>query len=167
MAGPAGVTVSGGGGVQLRLEPPLDFILRQHGRFRAALLNFGPLWHRFGRVMAEFEEQWFASHGRGEWQPLAESTLRYKTGPDILRETDALYESLTDPASALRASAQEASYGTDVEYAHWHQTGGYVAGRPPQRQVLPDPIPVDLRRDLEREMVAWINEVAAATFGRI
>jgi phage gpG-like protein len=153
--------------VEFRLEPPLKFIQAQAGRFRANLLDFHALWERFGRIMAEFEQQWFGSHGQGAWPPLAESTLRYKTGPDVMRETDALYESLIDPGAALRTSRMEASYGTDVEYAHWHQEGGSIPGRPPQRQVIPDPIPLDLRRLLEQAQVQWINEVAATTFGRI
>ena len=57
------------------------------------------------------------------------------------------------------------SWGTDVPYAHFHQDGGSVAGRPPQRKVLD--IRVEDRRKLEAAMVTWINGVSRLTFGRI
>jgi hypothetical protein len=57
------------------------------------------------------------------------------------------------------------SWGTGVEYAHWHQDGGSIPGRPPQRKVLD--VRAEDRQKLERVMVTWINLVAAETMGRI
>lgn len=168
---PAGRVSAGAGGVEIVLQPPIEFILRQTGRFKAALLDFSDLWERFKPVMGEIEQEQFSTRGHGAWPPLAPSTLEQKARRgwplDPLVRTTELRESLTDPNRAMHISGQEAWYGTDVEYAHWHQTGGYVAGRPPQRQVIPDPLPVDSRRKLETAMVSWINEIAARTFGRI
>jgi phage gpG-like protein len=153
-------------GVDILLEPPIEFILRQTGRFRLALLDFTGLWELFKPVMADIEQQQFDTQGHGSWPPLAESTLRYKTGT-MMRETDALYNSLVNADQAMHIEGPSAWYGTDVEYAHWHQTGGTIPGRPPIRQVIPDPLPVDARQKLETAQIVWINAVAAETFGRI
>lgn len=160
-----GPVSSGGGGVRIQLEPPIEFILRQAGAFRHALENLEPLWELFKPIMAEIEEEQFATEGHGEWPGLADSTLRYRDGQPILQQTGALKASLVDPAQAAQTGPMSMSWGTDVGYAHWHQDGGTIAGRPPQRKVLD--VRVEDRRKLERAMVTWINVVAAETFGRI
>lgn len=151
--------------VEMRLEPPVSFILRQSGRFRHELENLVPLWMRFESVLDQIEEEQFDTHGHGAWPGLAESTLEQKSRHgyplDPLVRTGALKESF----HALALGAQQFVYGTDVPYAHWHQDGGYVAGRPPQRKVID--ITVDQRRRLEVEMVGYVNVAAAETFGRI
>jgi len=158
---------AGGAGVQIKVEPPIEFILKQTGAFRRALFDFSSLWERFKPIMGEIEAEQFASSGRGAWPPLAESTVARKGHGEILVDTGALKASLLDPNEAMHIAGMSAWYGTEVEYAHWHQTGGTIAGRPPQRQVIPDPLPVDVRRRLETVQVAWINEIAARTVGRI
>lgn len=158
---------AGGGGVTIQLVPPIQFILRQTGAFQRALFDFSGLFEAFKPVMAEIEQEQFSSHGHGAWPELAESTLRYKKGDGILRETNTLYDSLVDPNVAMRVGARSAEYGTSVDYAHWHQTGGTTPGRPPQRQVIPDPLPAGMRQRLEVVMIRWINEIAARTVGRI
>jgi phage gpG-like protein len=159
-----------GAGVSVELHPPVSFILRQTGAFRAALLDLGPLWERFSEEMTEIEDERFASEGHGRWAPLAESTLRdrarrgFGPGP-ILQRTGNLRESLVDPARAAKTTPRTMTWGSDVDYARYHQEGGSIPGRPPQRVVLE--IRVEDRRRLETQMVSWINQVAARTFGRI
>jgi phage gpG-like protein len=160
-----GSVVGGGGGVRIELRPPIEFILRQTGAFRHQLEDLVPLWELFKPVMSEIEEEQFASQGHGEWPPLAESTLRYKSGGEMLVESGALKSSLVDPGQAAQTGPMQMTWGTDVEYAHWHQDGGTIAGRPPQRKVLD--VRAEDRQKLERVMVTWINLVAAETMGRI
>jgi phage gpG-like protein len=155
---------AGGGGVSIKLHPPIEFILRQHGEFSRRLQHLQPLWDKFGEIMAEVEEEQWATGGHGAWPALAETS---DPGPALMVQSGALLDSLTDPGSALRAQSMSAEYGTRIEYAHYHQVGGYIPGRPPQRQVIPDPFPAEARQKLERAMVTFLNDVAADTFGRI
>jgi hypothetical protein len=96
------------------------------------------------------------------WPPLAPSTIARrlvkgrkairggKGSPqlagqiDILRDTSRLFRSLAagvdevpagNPDQVLRLGPGELIVGTNVEYAHWHQTG--VPGRLPARPFLP------------------------------
>jgi phage gpG-like protein len=157
--------------VTIEMRPPLEFILRQSGAFRRKLSDLASLWERFKPIMGELERDWFDSRGRGSWPPLSEYTLREKEALgyplDPLVRTGNLRDSLVDPQRAMHAARDTAWYGTDVAYARWHQTGGFVPGRPPMRQVIPDPFPVETRRRLEQEMVAWIDQAAAETWGRV
>jgi phage gpG-like protein len=99
---------------------------------------------------------------------LAPSTLAEKARlgypSDILVRTGELRDSLTDPGRAMKIGATEATYGTDVFYAGYHQDG---TTKMPQRQVIPLPLPPSLRQRLETAMVFWVDLVAARTFGRI
>lgn len=159
-----------GGGVEIVLRPPLEFILRQSGAFRRALLVLTPLWERFEREMSAIEAERFDSEGYGEWPPLAESTISdrarrgFAAGP-ILQRTRTLRDSLVDPARASRTTPRTMTWGTDVDYAIFHQDGGSTPGRPPRRTVLD--LRVQDRRRLETQMVSWVNEIAARTWGRI
>lgn len=160
--------------VRLVFSPPLEFIERQHGAFRRELDNLAGLWERIIPVMVEVERDWFDTHGQGAWPDLAEATLERKQAagfsPEPLRTDDrqgSLYDTLTDPQLAADAGARELVWSTGVPYAHWHQDGGTVEGRPPQRQVIPDPMPVSYRRQFEQAMVSWLNAAAAAAFGRL
>jgi phage gpG-like protein len=163
MAAPIG-PVSSKGGVQIVLQPPLQFIMRQAGAFRLRLLDFGSLWDAFGEIMGRIEQSQFDSAGHGAWPSLAESTIRQKGHGDILVDSGELRRSLTDPGRAMQKSARTMSYGTDVDYARYHQEG---TPKMPMRQVISDPFRVEDRRKLETAMVAWIDVAAAETFGRI
>lgn len=166
MAGP--IRVSGGGIVSFTLNPPIEFIEAQTGAFGARLQDMTGLWDRFADTMEQIGVERFGTKGYGEWPPLAESTIKEKAregfpfGPLI--RTGELVDSLTDRERAMRMLPQSMTWGTDVDYAHFHQDGGSTPGRPPQRKVLD--IRVEDRRRLETDMVAWINEVAAETVGR-
>jgi phage gpG-like protein len=162
-----GVT-SGAGGVTIHFRPPLEFIAKQAGSFGRRLRNLEPLWDRFEPILAQVEEEQFSTHGQGAWPPLAQSTLEQKSRhgwpSDPLVRTGSLKESLTNPGAAGDKGPMRFSYGTDVEYARYHQEG---TTKMPQRQVIPDPFRVEDRRKLEQEMVKWINSEAAKAFGRI
>lgn len=161
---------SPGAGVQVTLHPPVSFILRQSGAFRRQLLNLTPLWDRFKPVMSQIQAERFDTEGHGEWPALADATLRdrarhgYGPGPILHREGN-LRDSLVDPNRAAQTGPRHMTWGTNVDHAHWHQDGGTIPGRPPQRVIL-DIRPEDKRR-LEHQMVTWINQVAARTWGRI
>lgn len=156
--------------VRVVLSPPVPFILRQTGTFKRNLLNLSPLWDKFKPVMSAIEQERFDTEGHGQWPALADSTIQdrlkhgYSAGP-ILQRTRDLADSLIDPNRAAQTGPRHMIWGTDVAYAHYHQDGGTVAGRPPRREILD--IRVDDRRKLEQAQVQWINEIAARTFGRI
>lgn len=162
--GPVRTGASARGGVDITLYPPLDFILKQAARFRLRLLDFSKLWDAFGAIMAEIEAEQWATQGHGDWPPLAASTIERKGHGEILVETGELRSSLTDPGMAMRKSAKTLEYGTNVDYARYHQEG---TPKMPMRQVITDPFRVEDRRKLEVAMVAWIDEISRETFGRI
>jgi phage gpG-like protein len=159
MAAPVTGGVRSGGGVTMQLVPPLSFILRQTGAFRAALMDLEPLWQMFRPIMEQIEQEQFATEGHGEWPPLAESTLRQKSGGEMLVQTGELKGSFS-----LTSSPKQAAWGTDVFYATFHQEG---TEKMPMRQVIPDPFRAEDRRKLEVAMVSYINAAARSTFGRI
>jgi phage gpG-like protein len=165
----AGRVVSGKGFVQVVFSPPLEFVGRQHGEFARRLQDLSGLWARFAPIMSAIERQWFDTAGFGTWPPLAESTVAEKERlgfpSDPLVRTGNLRDSLVDPSRAMRVGRNVMVWGTDVDYAEHHQDPA-VAGRPPERQVIPDPMPPDLRRRFESATVAWINDAAAAAYGR-
>ena len=163
-----GARLTGRGGITMELEPPIEFILQQTGRFRDSLLDLEVLWEAFKPIMSEVERRQFDTHGDGSWPPLAETTLAQKEAhgwpSDPLVRTGDLKESLVDPGRAADSGPLHMNYGTDVPYAGFHQDG---TSRMPQRQVIPDPFKVEDRRKLEVAMVTYINRAAAETFGRI
>jgi len=157
----------------MTFTPPLKFVERQQGRFREVLEDLTGLWARFIPIVEAMELSWFESEGQGAWPPLAESTLRQKAAKGFslapLRTDDraeSLYRTLVDPQQAAQIGPRSLTWGTSVPYAGYHQDGGEIAGRPPQRQVIPDPLPLENRRQLEAATVSWLNEQAAIAFGR-
>lgn len=160
--------VGRGGGVSVQIEPPLEFILRQSGAFQAALLDLEPLWELVKPVMASVEEDQFGSQGQGAWPGLAESTVEQKSRlgwpADPLVRTGNLKESLVDPGRAAESGPRQMVYGTDVEYAIFHQSG---TTKMPRREVIPDPFRVEDRRKVEAAMVTYVNAAAELTFGSV
>lgn len=145
--------------VRIRLEPPVGFILRQAGAFRSDLENLQPLWDRFKPIMTEIEEEQFATHGHGAWPPWSPNTRVH--GSDLLVLTGALKGSLVDAGAAVKSEGPtEMVWGTDVFYAGFHQSG---TEKMPQRMV----IDVQDTTKFQMETVAWVNEVAARTWGAI
>lgn len=159
------------GEVTLTFQPPLTFIAAQQGRFRQLLEDLSGLWERFIPLVSQMEKDWFESQGDGAWPDLAESTLRQKAArgymADPLRTDDrrgSLYDTLIDPQLAADIGPRSLVWSTVVPYAGYHQDGGTVPGRPPKRQVIPDPLPVEDRRRFEQATVSWLNELAARAF---
>lgn len=157
-----------GGGVTIEIDPPLDFILAQTGKFQAALLDLEPLWEMVKPIAGQVEEEQFDSKGEGAWPALADSTVREKQQQgwpeDPLVRTGDLKASLVNPGVAADTGPRHMVYGTDVDYAQFHQAG---TRKMPQRQVIPDPYRVEDRRKVEGAMVTYINAAARETFGRV
>jgi phage gpG-like protein len=149
--------------VSIHFEPGLVVIKRDAEDFAAQIEDLTELWHRFADLMAEVETERWDSEGFGSWPPLAASTLRQKHGGQLMVDTGALLASLTGSQAIKEISPQRMVYGTDVDYAHWHQDGGYKEGRPPRRVILDVPDFEEPR--FEEEAIRFANEVAARTFG--
>ncbi len=148
--------------VDITFSPPIDFILRQHGRFRRELDDFSELWEMLKPVISQIEQDRFDQEGPG-WAPLAASTLSQKSRDGwpskILHRTLTLRDSLVDPSQAFSGGAREMTWGTGVFYAGFHQDG---TEKMPARPVID--IDAAARRRIEQETVRWINRVAARVF---
>lgn len=154
-------------------------------RFAEELGDMESLWERLAGLMVENEEEWFRTHGMGEWPDLAWSTKRQKLRKgypeDALIRTGQLFESLTDPLQAMDVgqgrttmgtyTRNQMTWGTDVlnerdeEYAHYHQGTDPVTGEPvwygndpPQRQVIPWPIPIHWQQEFGAAEEQFVEE---------
>lgn len=164
MAAPVtGPVSSGRGGVSIELRPPVEFILKQTGAFGRHLRDLRPLWDRFKPVMSRIEQEQFDTRGHGAWPDYSPNTR--VRGPQMMVRDGALRDSLVNPGAAAKTTAMQMEWSTAVPYAGYHQEGGSTPGRPPQRKLID--LRVDDRREFEQQTVAWINDVAAGTFGRI
>lgn len=89
----------------------------------------------------QFQKQ--GGHGyHGKWQPLADSTVARKAAaglrPEILRATDALMNSLTQPGAegAIEILRDDfLHYGSELFYGKIHQMGSRD-GRVPRRRIV-------------------------------
>lgn len=122
--------------------------------------NLIPAWDVLIDWFADQERLQFGQRGgrwRTLWPELAEDTVKDKrelgyTGDILIRETD-LLRSLTDrPLSIERMSAREATAGTRVPYARFHQDG---TKRIPRR-VLIDAGVVAEEEAASRAVISWI-----------
>lgn len=121
-----------------------DKLLEALDELELTFKDFRPLFREAAKLFYEFEKEAFDSEGdssaAGEWEelsPLYEliKEQRYP-GKTILRRTDALYRSLTQPnarGSIRRVTETELLVGTSIDYALWHQTG---TSRMPARPVI-------------------------------
>lgn len=125
-------------------------VSRELLRFGERALMARPAFEAIGELLLTVEQHQFASEGRfasGGWAPLAESTLAQKTGPSILDETGELRASLTergDPHQIFDVGDEYLLFGTDLDYAGYHQTG---TSRMPRRR------PLELREEQRAEAV--------------
>lgn len=92
--------------------------------------SFEPLLELFGREQSIGETAIFASEGAivGGWAPLSPIYAAWKIahyGPrPIMVRTGALMASLTgNPMGVSEIGPKEAKFGTDIRYAHFHQSG--------------------------------------------
>jgi hypothetical protein len=124
--------------------------------------NLIPAWDVLIDWFADQERIQFGQRGarwRKLWPELAESTVADKraagyTGDILIRETD-LLRSLTDrPLSIERLSAREATAGTRVRYARFHQDG---TKRMPAR-VLIDAGVIAEEGAASRAVISWITK---------
>lgn len=117
----------------------------------ARAIETRPLLEMFADQLEQMFGDTFAAQGYGEWEPLAASTIARKGSSTILRETDALMDSLTESGAegAVREIfGDELIFGSNLTsedgfpYPAAHRTG---TSRMPAR----DPLIVrdqDLRR---------------------
>ena len=148
--------------VDIKLSPPVSFILRQSGAFRHDLENLMPLWDKFDNVLHEMTEEQFDSHGHGAWPGLAESTIQQKSAHGFPLDPLIRTGSLKDSFDPLAEGPQTFIWGSEVDYAGYHQEG---TPRMPQRKVID--VRTEDRRRLEQAMVQYVNDSAARTWGRI
>ncbi|WP_397570658.1 phage virion morphogenesis protein [Schlesneria sp. T3-172] len=91
--------------------------------------DYGPMLEQFQQVIAQGEEVAFRAQstpGGVPWAPLAESTVRRKGHAYILVDTGDLASSLIDvdgPGNINATNSHGLMFGTDVEYAIFHETG--------------------------------------------
>lgn len=113
----------------------------------------------FGRgldLIEERVEDQFRSEGAfsGGWEPLADSTQRQKSGPQILIETGALLGSLTGGAGAIREVRPDgADFGSSVEYLSFHHSKA-PRSRLPRRPVfeMDERLARSIMREIQRDL---------------
>lgn len=114
----------------LRIRIDTGNIARDVNRIKSQLSDFRPLW-------AIITRQWiirnifdiFSTDGRGTWRPTMRSN-------PILRDTRRLFRSYTipgAPGNINEVTAQRLVYGSNVDYAPYHEFG---TRNLPQRQVI-------------------------------
>lgn len=86
----------------------------------------------------------------------------------ILRDTGLLFNSLTSgaPGSVRQYGQDSVTVGTNIKYAGFHQNGGTIPGRPPQRTILvpPDDTTVEaMLNDLTNALLQAIGEEERAS----
>lgn len=122
--------------------------------------NLIPAWDTLIDWFADQERIQFGSRGarwRTLWPELAEETVAQKrelgySGDILIRETD-LLRSLTDrPLSIERISAREATAGTRVKYARFHQDG---TKRIPRRPLI-DAGVIAEEEVASRAVISWV-----------
>jgi phage gpG-like protein len=134
-----------------------EIVSRTLLRFADNVEDARPAFSRIMRLLEEAAREQFATEGSagGEpWAPLAESTLRSKPpGKGILENSGRLLNSLVAGGVAGSGDAvrflgtQELRWGTNVEYAAFHQHG---TSRMPRRRVVK--LPELVKRQAVREL---------------
>ena len=141
--------------VELRWE--VSPVLRDLSEFQRKLENKSDLWDRLiENVIVREIENIFATDGRGTWAPTQQDN-------PILRDTYRLFRSYTDVDSYI-ATRESLTYGSDVDYAIFHERGTEVM---PARPVLglleEDPA---FEQQLLDETQSWIESIEREVFGR-
>jgi phage gpG-like protein len=84
-----------------------------------------PAWDDVKEFFTDYEEKWFGDRGRG-WVALSPTYAAWKAkhfpGKPIMQRSGDLLDSLTGPSIDIREPGY-AIFGTDVEYAVYHQDG--------------------------------------------
>jgi phage gpG-like protein len=97
-----------------------------------------PAFERIADDFMGYEKLRFDTDGYGTWAPLQPSTIAEKArkglDPRVLRATGELHRSLTergDPHQELHITPDFMLFGSNVEYARFHQRGEGVPQRRP------------------------------------
>lgn len=121
----------------------IEVLNRGFNRIEEFISDFRSIWPAVAQEVYAIETEQFDSEGSagasGKWAALSPAYKNWKEvhypGQPILRLTNALVESLTDPEAAdaiFRPTADELIIGTKVPYARAHQLGaGFMPARPP------------------------------------
>lgn len=134
-----------------------------------------PVFIRWMREQFESEGDWGGAH----WAPLSPDYLAWKMqrypGKPILQATGDLRQAASRPRRRATARFLELIVD-DSEYLHggsrprsvgpYHQFGGGGSeiggqeGRPPQREIIPEILPVEAQADLEVLAERYVTELA-------
>lgn len=97
-------------------------------------VNAAPAFFLVADMLRNISKKQFEQQGglgpSGKWAPLADSTVQRKAAqglrPEILRATDALFKSLTDPSAEFsieHITGESLHYGSELRYGVFHQKG--------------------------------------------
>lgn len=109
-------------------------------------------------------------HGLSPWEPLSSEYERRKIadgyGDKPILERDGSMRKALLSKRAFRISRQELDFdpqyaNPNVDYAGWHQGGGYVPGRPPQRTIID--LTVEDEEEIEMIFYDWLDELRTAS----
>ena len=135
---------------------------RRLRRFVGQMTDLRPFWPRVSDLFVDWMGEQFESEGGwggNEWAQLSEAyaarKMRLKPGKGILVFDGDLKKAAQSPRRT--ALPQSLKLTIDSELAEWHSSG---AGNLPARPVLPDRLPESARRELERELRDYAQEVA-------
>ena len=128
---------------------------------RLAAVDARPAFDKMGDNLRAAERRQFRSeggYGSGGWSPLSPAYRRWKSahypGRPILVRSEALLKSLTErPFGIDEVHPSFAIFGTNVEYAIYHQLG---TNRMPRRPVID--LPESLRRRWVKILQRWLVE---------
>jgi phage gpG-like protein len=120
-----------------------------------------PLRRSFNMVILPSIKARMENEGYGEWEDLTEEYLARKIadgygGKPILERTGKGKRDIFSTPPVVHQD--EMMWAPDNDYMHWHQSGGYVEGRPPQRTWLE--LDVDDEEQIDGIFQTWLDELA-------
>lgn len=142
---------------RIAVSPGLPRTERNLTLYGRQLANWPLLWGETIIALTEAERDWFATEGDGTWKPLNPAYAARKAslfpGKPILRATDTLYESLTEPKyAAAIAGPNMMVFGSDDPVAEYHYRG---TPKMPKRNPL---ISINRQREIVRGLLeAHVN----------
>jgi phage gpG-like protein len=139
---------------------------REFNRVTETLDDLTPVWKEVQTEFFDIEGEQFDSEGAkgksGRWKELSANYKEVKSrlwGGDILHASGRLENSLTKHTTDTIEDfgKQEATYGTSVPYAEYHQKG---AGRVPVRKVidLSDSQKTQLTKVIQKSLLKLIKQ---------
>jgi phage gpG-like protein len=139
-------------GTRIAVSPSVPRTQRNLTLYGQELSNWPMLWGEVSLALCEAEKEWFESEGDGTWKPLSPAYAARKAhlfpGKPLLRATDTLYESLTEPSEAGSLnSPNQMVFGSDDPVAEYHYKG---TDRMPRRNPI---IPISRQREIVRGLL--------------